>query len=153
MVLKGVELAGDSAVDGGSYGDVWKAKFEGKDIAVKVLKVYQKSDIDKLLRVSTHFFISALPIANLSPGVLLRGRHLETVTASKHFVSAITYHPNTRRSRSTTFFDLATRPFFGIYHIESDSPRVCLASPWMSFGNVRQYLSAFREKDCRPLVS
>ena len=103
MVLKGVELVGDSAVDGGSYGDVWKAKFEGKDIAVKVLKVYQKSDIDKLLRVSTHFFISALPIANLSPGVLLRGRHLETVTASKHFVSAITYHPNTRRSRSTTF--------------------------------------------------
>ena len=90
MVLKGVKLAGVSAVDGGSYGDVWKAKFEGKDIAVKVLKVYQKSDIDKLLRVSTHLFIRALPIADLNPGILLRGRHLETVTASKHFVSAIT---------------------------------------------------------------
>lgn len=155
MVLKGVKLTGVSAVDGGSYGDVWKAKFEGKDMAVKVLKVYQKSDIDKLLRVSaTHLSIDrVLPIAILNSGVLLRSCHLETAAASKYFVRAIPPHSNARLRRKYIVIDSAVRPFFGIYHIDSDSPRVCLASPWMSFGNVRRYLSDFPEKDCRPLVS
>lgn len=51
MTLKGVKLNG-SAVDGGSYGDVFISTFKGQEIAVKVLKVYQKSDIDKLLKAS-----------------------------------------------------------------------------------------------------
>jgi hypothetical protein len=52
MVLKGIELVGKAAMDGGSYGDIWKGMLGGQGVAVKVLKIYQKSDKEKLLRVS-----------------------------------------------------------------------------------------------------
>ena len=52
MVLKGIELVGKAAMDGGSYGDIWKGMLGSQGVAVKVLKIYQKSDKDKLLRVS-----------------------------------------------------------------------------------------------------
>ncbi|KAF7983227.1 hypothetical protein HWV62_23518 [Athelia sp. TMB] len=44
------------AVAGGSFGDVYKAKLAGNDIAVKVIKIYQKSNMDKVLK--------ALDVAN-----------------------------------------------------------------------------------------
>jgi hypothetical protein len=51
MILKGVELVGGDAVAGGGYGDVWKGLLQGELLAVKVVKVYQKSDVVKLLKV------------------------------------------------------------------------------------------------------
>jgi predicted unusual protein kinase regulating ubiquinone biosynthesis (AarF/ABC1/UbiB family) len=39
-------------VAGGSYGDVYKGLLQGKQIAVKVLRMYQDSDIVKLLKVA-----------------------------------------------------------------------------------------------------
>lgn len=51
MILKGIELTGGDAVAGGAYGDVWKGKMRGEQLAVKVLKVFQKSDMEKLLKV------------------------------------------------------------------------------------------------------
>jgi len=50
LVLSGMKIEGD-AVAGGGFGDVYKGSFKGHEIAVKVLKVYQKSDMDKLLKV------------------------------------------------------------------------------------------------------
>ncbi|KAF7973304.1 hypothetical protein HWV62_15625 [Athelia sp. TMB] len=38
------------AVAGGSFGDVYKTQLAGEDIAVKVIKVYKKSNLDKLLK-------------------------------------------------------------------------------------------------------
>jgi predicted unusual protein kinase regulating ubiquinone biosynthesis (AarF/ABC1/UbiB family) len=51
LFLKGVEIEGD-AVAGGAFGDVYKGHFEGRELAVKVLKVYQRSDMNKLLKVT-----------------------------------------------------------------------------------------------------
>ena len=48
MVLN---VVGKAAVDCGSFGDIWKGVLGTQDIAVKVLKVYQKSNKEKLLKV------------------------------------------------------------------------------------------------------
>lgn len=50
LVLRGVEIEGD-AIAGGAFGDVHKGHFEGRNIAVKILRVYQQSDMNKLLKV------------------------------------------------------------------------------------------------------
>ena len=36
----------------GGFGDVWKGKYKGREVAVKVLVVYSTSDLDNLTRVS-----------------------------------------------------------------------------------------------------
>ena len=36
----------------GGFGDVWKHKHEGREVAVKVLRTYANSDLRKITRVS-----------------------------------------------------------------------------------------------------
>jgi hypothetical protein len=50
LVLKGIQIEGD-AIAGGGFGDVYKGCLRSQQIAVKMLRVYQKSDMDKLLKV------------------------------------------------------------------------------------------------------
>jgi hypothetical protein len=50
LVLKGIEVDGDP-VAGGGFGDVYKGRYQNQEIALKVLKLYQKSDMEKLLKV------------------------------------------------------------------------------------------------------
>ena len=52
LVLKGVHMEGHP-VAGGGYGDVYKGLLQGKQIAVKVLRIYQDSDLVKLLKVAS----------------------------------------------------------------------------------------------------
>jgi len=52
-VLKGVQRIGEYPVARGSFGEVWKGTYEGKLIAVKVLHVYEKSDLVRLLKKFT----------------------------------------------------------------------------------------------------
>ena len=40
----------------GGFGEVWKAEHEGRDVAVKVLKVYMTSDLVKITRVGSLAF-------------------------------------------------------------------------------------------------
>ena len=54
LLLTGIEFVGDGAVDGGGFGDVWKGRFGDQFLAMKVLKVYVKSDINELLKVSSN---------------------------------------------------------------------------------------------------
>ena len=51
IILKGVNLQGNP-VAGGAYGDVYKGHIEGQILAVKVLKVYEMSERDNLLKVT-----------------------------------------------------------------------------------------------------
>jgi hypothetical protein len=39
----------------GSFGDVWRGQICGREVAIKVLRVYQRSDAQKLLKVSFGF--------------------------------------------------------------------------------------------------
>ena len=50
LALKGVEIQGD-AVGGGGFADIFKGQLEDQKIAVKMLRVYEKSDMHKLLKV------------------------------------------------------------------------------------------------------
>ena len=44
LVLKGIKILGDT-VAGGSFADIFKGHLQDQNIAVKKLKVYEKSDI------------------------------------------------------------------------------------------------------------
>jgi len=110
LVLSGMKIKGD-AVAGGGFGDVYKGSFKGYEIAVKVLKVYQKSDIHKLLK---EFSSEAVTWRQLS-------------------------HPN-------------VLPFYGVFHLDRDPPKLCLACPWMKNGNVVDFLASCNsDVDCIPL--
>jgi len=50
LVLTGIEVDGDP-VAGGGFGDIYKGRYQRQEIALKVLKVYQRSDMEKLLKV------------------------------------------------------------------------------------------------------
>jgi hypothetical protein len=54
LALRGVEMEEFPVVHGG-YGDVYKGNWQGKLIAVKVMKMYQTSDIVKLLKVGLDY--------------------------------------------------------------------------------------------------
>ncbi|KAG6905434.1 hypothetical protein DXG01_002744 [Tephrocybe rancida] len=41
-----VSIEGNEALTAGTFGEVWKGVYRGQDVAVKVLRVYQKSDLD-----------------------------------------------------------------------------------------------------------
>lgn len=53
LVLKGIQIE-SHPVAGGSFGDIYKGRLLDQDIAVKILKVYQKSDMDIILKVTQH---------------------------------------------------------------------------------------------------
>jgi hypothetical protein len=39
----------------GSFGDVWRGQIRGREVAIKALRVYQRSDAQKLLKVGFGF--------------------------------------------------------------------------------------------------
>jgi hypothetical protein len=47
-------------VAAGTFGDVWKGIIRGESVAIKVLRIYEKTDVDKHLKVIT--FLSFLLI-------------------------------------------------------------------------------------------
>jgi hypothetical protein len=46
-----VKMVGEHAVAAGSFGEVWHGKIQRHDVAVKILNIYQRSDVEKLLKV------------------------------------------------------------------------------------------------------
>lgn len=111
LVLKGIEVDGDP-VAGGGFGDVYKARFGTQEIALKVLKVYQKSD---MLKLHKDFSCEAVTWRQLS-------------------------HPN-------------VLPFYGVFHLDKNPPRLCLAAPWLENGNVVHYLAERAPNtNCIPLI-
>jgi len=110
LVLKGIEIVGD-AVGAGGFADIYKGRLWNQEIAVKVFRVFQKSDMKKLLK---EFSSEAVTWRQLS-------------------------HPN-------------VLPFYGIFQLARNPPRVCLACPWMENGNLVQFLAdRAPNTDCVPL--
>lgn len=56
LVLKGLQKVGQDPIAAGQFGEVWKGIIRGQDVAIKVLKVYEKSNIKKILKVGYHLF-------------------------------------------------------------------------------------------------
>ena len=44
----------EEALYSGGYADVWMGEHQGRKVAVKVLRVYSTSDLDKITNVSRH---------------------------------------------------------------------------------------------------
>lgn len=55
LTLKGVEME-KLPVKRGSYGEIHKGQWQGKLIAVKVMKMYQISNVPKLLKVGFDYW-------------------------------------------------------------------------------------------------
>ncbi|KAF6749514.1 kinase-like domain-containing protein [Ephemerocybe angulata] len=53
LVLSAITREGDHAVTAGHFGEIWKGRFQGDSVCVKVVKVYARSDVDKLLKAFT----------------------------------------------------------------------------------------------------
>jgi hypothetical protein len=50
LLLTGVEIYGDPIAEG-AFGVIYKGRYRGQEVAVKALKIFQKSDMDRLLEV------------------------------------------------------------------------------------------------------
>jgi len=130
LVRDDVQLIGTDPVAAGGFGEVWKGRVPGQElIAVKIMKIYEKSDVEKLLKVS---FSIACVGYSLKWG--LQGFSTEVVTWRQ------LSHPN-------------VLPFYGVFHLNNNRSRVCLISPWMENGNIVQFLSKFPDANRIKLVS
>jgi hypothetical protein len=49
-MLKGVQRLGNP-VAAGTFGDVWKGIIQGESVAIKILRIYEKTDVDNHLKV------------------------------------------------------------------------------------------------------
>ena len=77
------DRAGDALYRGG-YADVWKGECRGRDVAVKVVKTYQISELQKIIGVGRHtcFLSTADSLIELIE-VLRGGGDVETPLASE----------------------------------------------------------------------
>lgn len=60
LVLGGVEGLGKDAVAAGRFGDVFKAVIDNQSVAIKVVRMYLKSDVLELAKV-TALYLASLP--------------------------------------------------------------------------------------------
>ncbi|KAK7466334.1 Rho guanine nucleotide exchange factor [Stygiomarasmius scandens] len=107
LAMKDTVKIGDYPVAAGGFGDIWKGSIGGRMACLKVVKLYNESDIQMLLKESEF----------LKEAILWRQLN----------------HPN-------------VLPFYGLYFLDDRKHRLCLVSPWMENGNVKQYLSKPSEK-------
>ncbi|THU99670.1 kinase-like protein, partial [Dendrothele bispora CBS 962.96] len=99
LMLDNVTKIGDHPAAAGGFGEVWKGSIGGQTACLKVVKIYDDSDVKKLLK---EFVKEAILWRQLD-------------------------HPN-------------VLPFLGLYFLDTTKQRVCLISPWMNNGNLRQFL-------------
>lgn len=55
-----IQTIGSDPVASGQFGEVWRGRVQGQEVAVKVLKKYETSDIQKLLKVDV-FSLTHVP--------------------------------------------------------------------------------------------
>lgn len=101
---------------GGYFADIFRAKYDGKDVALKRLRVSQSPN-------EKDFFT----VRRYSPPLILYRESLTTFQAfcREALVWNQLRHPN-------------ISPFLGIDN-ESFPSRVCLVSPWVKNGNIYHY--------------
>ena len=54
----------DTPLGEGGFANVWRSEYNGRDVAVKVLKTYLKSDLVKIRNVGPHIH-SEVPVGRL----------------------------------------------------------------------------------------
>ncbi|KAG2003007.1 TKL/TKL-ccin protein kinase [Coprinopsis cinerea AmutBmut pab1-1] len=98
LALKGIKREDDYPVTSGHFGEVWRGRYQKQKVCLKVVRVYQRSDVEHFLRI---FSREAVIWSQLK-------------------------HDN-------------VLPFYGVYELD-ESRRLCLVSPWMDNGSLREYV-------------
>jgi hypothetical protein len=83
MTLRGIKLVGNTAADGGGYGEIWKGLLNGQEIAIKVLRLFRRSDKHRLLKVDFLGVRHHHQTDNNVLGILFRGCFVAPVKPSK----------------------------------------------------------------------
>lgn len=103
-------------VTSGHFGEIWKGQYMEQKVCLKVIKVYQRSHIDHFLKVRFNMLRNALRLIVMQ----VFCREAALWSQLKH---------------------MNVLPFYGIYKLQDSHERVCLVSPWMENGTLREYLS------------
>jgi len=129
LIIRGVQKTSSYPITGGSSGEIWKGKIGSHNVAIKILRQYVVSNRDAFLKVYA--------------SLVLVPRYLDVDGLQKFSREIVTwrqlFHPN-------------VLPFYGVY-TEDDSPVAGLISPWMGYGNVREFLSRTPRANKASLVS
>jgi hypothetical protein len=57
----------------GGFADVWKGQYQGQEVAVKVLRVYQDDDREKMKKVGCPRLVMCINELTVSDAEVLRG--------------------------------------------------------------------------------
>lgn len=128
LLKDSVTLEGEDAVASGHFGDVWKGRYEGQKVAVKVLKLYEQSDVKKHLKASS----SRQYCFCVLMGILQKVCYETLIWRQLCHINVL--------------------PFLCLYHVGSRRARIGLVSPWMENGNIQQYLRQTPDADRVSLV-
>jgi hypothetical protein len=115
----------------GGFGDIKRALLGDQEVCVKVLRIFPKSEVVKILKVS----------GDVSPNYLTANRTPTQEFALEAVIWFQLKHPN-------------VLPLYGVAHMgDSRDDERCLASPWMNSGNIVQFLRMAPTTECSLLVS
>lgn len=107
----------DEPVAAGAFGEVFRGSVGNREVAIKVFRVYETTNVVKFKKVRD------LQASRLTPA------HIGSL--QRAWAEAILwcqlYHAN-------------VLPCYGIHHLSNQPSRIGLVSPWMGSGNVVDYL-------------
>ncbi|KAG6883011.1 hypothetical protein C0992_009984 [Termitomyces sp. T32_za158] len=101
--LNGIKVTDEDPINRGGFADIYRGEFQGRLVCLKVIRLYQSTDIKDFMK---HCSREAILWSQL--------RHLNVL------------------------------PFYGLYWYKN---QVCLISPWMDKGDVREYLKTENNAD------
>jgi len=110
----------EDALYSGGYADVWMGEHQGRKVAVKVLRVYSTSDLDKITTVGHHQRLAKVRIEELMIMVIVQRFCKEVVTWKS------LRHPN-------------VLPLLGV---TMDKKVFAMVSEWMVNGNINEFVKA-----------
>ena len=120
FVQNSVIIEGPNPLTAGQFGDVWKGTFQGRQVAIKILRLYAMSDVSQHVKVSFSIFYSGscrnIFFLENSSG----NTHLATTPSHQHFAISL---PSLSREQPE-----GTRPCLSM-DAEWQSSRVSTACP------------------------
>lgn len=108
---------------------MWKGNHQGREVAVKVLKIYSDTDLKKVSLVGRHYGVANAFLGKLT--VTLLQRFCKEVMTWK-----VLDHPN-------------VMPLMGV---TMDARQFAMVSEWMVNGNINKYIVAHSEANRFELV-
>ena len=117
----------DAPLYHGGFAEVWKGEHQGREVAVKVLKVYKTSNLVKITRVGFH----GLPKACVDQLTLTTQRFCKEAVAWKAL-----RHQN-------------VLPLLGV---TMSSNQFTMVSEWMVNGNINEFIKVHRDANRFELV-